>query len=55
MAEIIFENEFCIYQKYNNTCLLDNIHLDAQGNCRDCIYVNIDYELLKEAKDKANK
>lgn len=55
MVKIMCENEFCVYQNYNNTCILDDIHLDIQGNCQDCIYVNIDYNLLKEAKDKANK
>lgn len=47
------ENIFCIYQ--NNKCILDDIHLDIQGNCLDCIYINIDCELLDKLKEEAEK
>lgn len=48
------ENEFCIYQK-DDKCTLDKISLDFQGICNECIYVNLDNELLEELKKKQIK
>ncbi len=45
------ENEFFIYQK-QGTCILDIIHLDINGNCTDCIYVNIEEDKLNDLKEK---
>lgn len=54
MKELKCENTFCIYQ-YEDTCELGSINLDIQGNCTDCIYVNIDEKTLNELKEKAIK
>ncbi|MBR3593516.1 MAG: hypothetical protein IKL44_02465 [Clostridia bacterium] len=45
------ENQFCIYELEGN-CTLDEISVDACGNCCECIHVNIDKELLKELKNE---
>lgn len=45
------ENEFCIYQE-DGVCGLDSISLDIMGQCTDCIYVDIESNVLKEAKQK---
>mgnify|MGYP003290400733 CR=1 FL=1 len=44
-------NEFCIYQK-DDKCILDEINLDIQGSCEECIYVEINNKVLQVAKDK---
>lgn len=44
------ENHFCVYWKGNNQCKLKNISLDIQGNCLDCIYVEIEPTILKNAR-----
>ena len=54
MVKLHCENTFCIYETQNE-CMLDEINLDIQGNCLDCIYVNIDYETLKGAKENTHK
>ena len=51
MAQISCQNEFCIYQKHG-ICILKNIQLDIQGNCMDCIYINVDEETLDQLKEK---
>ena len=48
------ENFLCVYQK-DDKCILDRISLDVVGHCLDCIYVDIEPELLKELKDKQLK
>ncbi len=48
------ENKFCIYWN-ENECILDDISLDVQGNCEDCIYVNIDEENLKAERQRSLK
>ncbi len=45
------DNIFCIYWVKNN-CGLDDISLDIQGNCKDCIYVNIEDEVLENYRQK---
>lgn len=51
MAVLACENEFCIYQKQGN-CILESIQLDIQGNCVDCIYVNIEEDALNDLKER---
>ena len=43
------ENHFCIYENAG-FCLLEYIELDTQGQCKECIYVNIEEEKLKALK-----
>ena len=43
------ENCFCIYEK-NGDCILEEISLNACGNCEDCIYPSIDSEYLEAKK-----
>lgn len=42
-------NIFCIYWS-NGKCLLKEISLDIQGNCENCIYVNIDLNELDKRR-----
>lgn len=46
------ENGFCVYEK-DGVCLLDRIELDTQGQCKECIYVPIDPDVLAAAKTAA--
>ena len=39
------DNRFCVYWSLKE-CTLDEVELDIQGNCLDCIYVDIDENLL---------
>ena len=34
------ENYLCIYEE-NGICLLSDIELDIQGQCKSCIYVDL--------------
>lgn len=43
------ENIFCIYCE-DGKCKLENISLDIQGSCQECIYVDISEDLLKDLK-----
>ena len=45
------ENFFCIYQE-DGKCTLKKISVGIIGQCEDCMYVDIDYEHLKELKQK---
>ena len=45
------ENKFCVYQ-YNENCVLDKVSIDHSGMCTECIYLDIDEEILNEAKLK---
>ena len=51
MALLSCENEFCIYQKQGN-CILESVQLDIQGNCTDCIYINVEKSTLKNLKEQ---
>lgn len=51
MTGVSCENEFCIYQK-QGSCLLENIQLDIQGNCTDCIYITVEKDTLDNLKEK---
>ena len=45
------ENYFCIYFD-NNSCILSNVSLDVTGLCQDCIYLNIDKNVLNSEREK---
>ena len=45
------ENEFCVYQD-SGICTLESIELDIMGQCKECIYVELDKEFLKIQKQK---
>lgn len=51
MTGLSCENEFCIYQKQGN-CILKSVQLDIQGNCLDCIYINVEEDVLNSLKQK---
>ncbi len=51
MARLSCENEFCVYQKQGD-CVLESVQLDIQGNCVDCVYINIEKDTLKNLKEK---
>ena len=45
------DNHFCIYWCHGN-CLLDDISIDIQGSCQDCIYVSITEDFLELEREK---
>ena len=45
------ENCFCIYEVDGN-CSLDSVELDIIGQCKSCIYITVDRQLLEESKIK---
>lgn len=45
------ENCFCIYYE-NGQCLLENISLNILGMCENCVYINIDEEILHKEREK---
>ena len=47
-------NYFCIYGK-DNECMLDEIELNINGCCEECIYANIPTEVLEYEKEKLRK
>lgn len=51
MTQLFCENEFCIYQKQNK-CVLKSVQLDIQGNCENCLYINIEEDTLTHLKEK---
>ncbi len=53
VMEMMCENIFCIYWNDNN-CILENISLDIQGKCNECIYVNISDDKLLKYRYKYN-
>ena len=48
------ENSFCIYQS-KGKCTLDKINIDSLGMCTECIYPDIDEEIINQAKLKLLK
>ena len=54
MTQLFCENEFCIYQRQGN-CMLESVQLDIQGNCVDCIYINVEEDTLNNLKEKLLK
>ena len=51
MCQLSCENKFCIYQKHGN-CALESVKLDIQGNCIDCIYINVEENTLNNMKEE---
>ena len=51
---MLCENYLCIYWS-KNYCTLKNISLDIQGNCLDCIYINIKKDLLEKLRNDTLK
>ncbi len=51
MTQLSCENEFCIYQK-EGYCTLKSVQIDIQGNCLDCIYIEIEENTLMNLKEK---
>ena len=45
------ENDLCIYWE-ENACLLDNVSLNALGQCTDCICVSIDEDVLRRERER---
>lgn len=54
MTQLSCENKFCIYQKQGN-CILKSVQLDIQGNCVDCIYINVEEDTLNNMKNNLLK
>ncbi len=48
---MICENHFCIYW-WENTCILEEVTLDIQGTCQQCIYISIDDKDLQPLRNK---
>ena len=48
------ENSFCIYQS-KGKCMLDKVSINSFGMCTECIYPDIDKEILNQAKQKLLK
>ena len=48
------ENCYCVYQT-KGKCILEKISIDISGMCKECIYVNVDKEVLTEKKLKLLK
>lgn len=46
---MICENVFCIYQ-FNGKCHAETINIDRLGMCTECIYPDIDENILNDAK-----
>ena len=46
------ENSLCVYQ-FEDKCILNEVKIDSLGMCTECIYPDIDENVLKEAKEKA--
>ncbi len=45
------ENEFCIYEE-GGWCTLHCVELDGQGQCKECVYVDIPKTLLQQCKKR---
>lgn len=43
------ENSLCIYQSKGN-CIFEKVDINSLGMCAECIYPNIDEEVLNQAK-----
>lgn len=43
------ENKFCLYWD-NNTCVLNEVSLDIQGSCTNCIYISFEEAELNERR-----
>lgn len=45
------ENQFCIYWE-ENTCILNQVHLDFRGACMDCFCVDLPDTFLKQKRQE---
>lgn len=45
------ENRLCIYWD-KGACTLEDVRLDGQGSCTDCIIVNLPEEFLKQKRSE---
>jgi len=45
------ENNLCVYQ-WKGECTIEKTTIDSLGMCAQCIYPNIDEDILKQAKSK---
>lgn len=43
------DNMFCVYEE-NGKCALAEISLNAQGQCQECIQINLEKNALETAK-----
>lgn len=48
------ENQFCLYWAAEG-CALEEISLDVQGCCRQCIYLNLPPLFLERERQKARR
>lgn len=44
------QNKFCVYWS-GGYCVLREVHLDIQGCCQDCIYMEIPETDLRKARE----
>ena len=51
---MICENVLCIYYS-NKNCLLDEVSLDVDGRCCECIYISIDEKTMEKAREKGRR
>lgn len=51
MKEINCGNYYCMYWE-NDTCLLDGLDLDIQGNCMNCILIELSDEVLEQERKR---
>ena len=54
MSKMNCENSFCIYQS-KGRCILETVDINSLGMCTECIYPNIDEDLINQAKLKLLK
>ena len=47
-------NIFCVYWS-DGECSLEEISLDIQGNCEECVYINIDIKELDNRRTQMLK
>jgi len=48
------ENVFCVYWK-GQYCSLNEISLDAQGSCTDCVYVRLEEKYLTQKREESRR
>ena len=45
------ENKLCVYWE-EDMCILEEVELDFQGKCTQCIYIDIDDEELEKYRKR---
>ena len=48
------ENYFCTYW-LDNACVLEQVSLDIQGSCQDCVYLSIEEATLAKKRARMQK